>query len=76
MTGVQFGEVLSDFLSQNEAKYKQQATNIGVPSHFLFTGFKNTSCNLGMSKETRNSYWKSVWLGYRSCKFEKGGLYT
>ncbi|KFY20402.1 hypothetical protein V491_03744 [Pseudogymnoascus sp. VKM F-3775] len=50
MTGAQFGDILTDFYFRNEEEYSQQATEIGIPSRLLFTGFKNTTCNPGMSK--------------------------
>jgi tRNA nucleotidyltransferase (CCA-adding enzyme) len=58
MTGVQFAEVLTDFYSRNEAEYSQQATEIGIPSRLLFTGFKKTTCNPGMSKNLETAIGK------------------
>ncbi|KFZ02602.1 hypothetical protein V500_00077 [Pseudogymnoascus sp. VKM F-4518 (FW-2643)] len=58
MTGVQFGEVLTDFYFRNEAEYSQQATEIGIPSRLLFNSFKKTTCNPGMSKNLETAIGK------------------
>lgn len=62
MTGVQFAEVLTDFYSRNEAEYSQQATEIGIPPRLLFTGFKKTTCNPGMSKNLETAIGKAFGL--------------
>lgn len=58
MTGVQFADVLTDFYSRNEAEYSKQATEIGIPSRHLFTGFKKTTRNPGMSKNLETAIGK------------------
>ncbi|KAG9237210.1 putative poly(A) polymerase [Amylocarpus encephaloides] len=58
MTGVDFGKLLGDFFYRNDATYRQQATKIGVPFHLLFTDFKKTTCNPGMSKKLETAIGK------------------
>jgi len=58
MSGVDFGKLLGDFFYRNEATYRQQATDIGVPSHRIFTGFKKTAWNPGMSKKLETAIGK------------------
>ena len=40
MTGMQFGQALRDFFFRNEAKYRQEAQNLNVPTEFK--GLHNT----------------------------------
>ncbi|KAH7244020.1 uncharacterized protein BKA55DRAFT_691833 [Fusarium redolens] len=45
MTGVQFGNLLAEFLEQNEASYRQRALNLGIEFK-KFNGFHTTKKNL------------------------------
>ncbi|KFY47092.1 hypothetical protein V494_00181 [Pseudogymnoascus sp. VKM F-4513 (FW-928)] len=58
MTGAQFVNVLTDFYSRNEAEYSQQASEMGVPSRLLFSGFKTTTRNPDMSKDLETAVGK------------------
>ncbi|KAJ3509154.1 hypothetical protein NM208_g15707 [Fusarium decemcellulare] len=50
MTGVQFGNLLTEFLKQNEASYRQRALDLGVEFN-EFNGFHTTRKNLDKSKK-------------------------
>lgn len=50
MTGVQFGSLLTEFLKQNEASYRQRALDLGI-EFTQFNGFHSTKKNLDKSKK-------------------------
>ncbi|KAL9568443.1 hypothetical protein ACKAV7_007493 [Fusarium commune] len=50
MTGVQFGNLLTEFLEQNEAPYRQRALDVGIEFK-KFNGFHSTKKNLDKSKK-------------------------
>ncbi|KAL5585098.1 hypothetical protein FOVSG1_014487 [Fusarium oxysporum f. sp. vasinfectum] len=50
MSGVQFGNLLTEFLEQNEASYQQRALDLGIEFR-KFNGFHSTKKNLDKSKK-------------------------
>ncbi|KAI1032938.1 hypothetical protein LB504_006675 [Fusarium proliferatum] len=52
MTGVQFGSLLTEFLKQNEASYRQRALDSGIEFK-QFHGFHSTKKNLDKSKKKK-----------------------
>ncbi|KAF4433083.1 Poly A polymerase head domain [Fusarium acutatum] len=50
MTGVQFGNLLTEFLKQNEGSYRQRALDLGIEFN-EFNGFHTTKKNLDKSKK-------------------------
>ncbi|EMT70979.1 CCA tRNA nucleotidyltransferase, mitochondrial [Fusarium odoratissimum] len=50
MSGVQFGNLLTEFLEQNEASYQQRALDLGIEFK-KFNGFHSTKKNLDKSKK-------------------------
>ncbi|KAF9777348.1 hypothetical protein IL306_004446, partial [Fusarium sp. DS 682] len=50
MTGVEFGNLVTEFFEQNEASYRQRALDLGI-EYKKFNGFHTTKKNLDKSKK-------------------------